>query len=137
MQIGSFLRGNGARGAGKDNRHSKLNRNMKNQKMKRKDYEKELLRLQAQLCLLQDWVKDKGLRVVIVFEGRDGAGKGGTIKAITGRVGPRVFRLVALPLHPTVRRAKCTCSATCRTFPPRARSLSSIGVGITVPASDM
>jgi polyphosphate kinase len=70
---------------------------MKNQKMKRKDYEKELLRLQAQLCLLQDWVKHKGLRVVIVFEGRDGAGKGGTIKAITERVSPRVFRVVALP----------------------------------------
>src|SRR5437867_3177576 len=70
---------------------------MKNQKMKRKDYEKELLRLQAQLCLLQDWVKHKGLRVVIVFEGRDGAGKGGTIKAMTERVSPRVFRVVALP----------------------------------------
>src|SRR5437867_5748689 len=70
---------------------------MKNQKMKRKDYEKELLRLQAQLCLLQDWVKHKGLRVIIVFEGRDGAGKGGTIKAITERVSPRVFRVVALP----------------------------------------
>jgi polyphosphate kinase len=71
--------------------------NMKNQKMKRKDYEKELLLLQAQLCLLQDWVKHKGLRVIIVFEGRDGAGKGGTIKAITERVSPRVFRVVALP----------------------------------------
>ena len=70
---------------------------MKNQKMKRKDYEKELLRLQAQLCLLQDWVKHKGLRVIIIFEGRDGAGKGGTIKAITERVSPRVFRVVALP----------------------------------------
>src|SRR5213594_2315308 len=70
---------------------------MKNQKMKRKDYEKELLRLQAQLCLLQDWVKHKGLRAIIIFEGRDAAGKGGTIKAITERVSPRVFRLVALP----------------------------------------
>jgi polyphosphate kinase len=72
-------------------------RNMKNQKMKRKDYEKELLRLQAELCLLQDWVKHKGLRLIILFEGRDGAGKGGTIKAITERVSPRVFRVVALP----------------------------------------
>jgi polyphosphate kinase 2 len=68
-----------------------------NKKMKRKDYEKELLRLQAQLCLLQEWVKHKGLRVIVVFEGRDGAGKGGTIKAITERVSPRVFRVVALP----------------------------------------
>jgi len=66
-------------------------------KMKRKDYEKELQRLQAELCILQEWVKYKGLRVIIVFEGRDGAGKGGTIKAITERVSPRVFRLVALP----------------------------------------
>ena len=65
--------------------------------MKRKRYEKELGRLQAELCKLQDWVKYKGLRVVVVFEGRDAAGKGGTIRAITERVSPRVFRLVALP----------------------------------------
>src|SRR5690349_23239371 len=66
-------------------------------KLKRKDYEKELQRLQADLCVLQEWVKYKGLRVIIVFEGRDGAGKGGTIKALTERVSPRVFRVVALP----------------------------------------
>ncbi len=66
-------------------------------KLKRKKYEKELRRLQAELCKLQDWVKHKGLRVIIIFEGRDGAGKGGTIRAITERVSPRVFRLVALP----------------------------------------
>ena len=65
--------------------------------MKTKDYEKELRKLQAELCKLQEWVKHKGLRVVIVFEGRDAAGKGGTIKALTERVSPRVFRLVALP----------------------------------------
>jgi len=65
--------------------------------LKRKKYEKELRRLQAELCKLQDWVKHKGLRVMIVFEGRDAAGKGGTIRAITERVSPRVFRLVALP----------------------------------------
>ncbi len=65
--------------------------------LKRKEYEKELEKLQAQLCTLQEWVKHKGLRVVVVFEGRDAAGKGGTIKAITERVSPRVFRLVALP----------------------------------------
>jgi polyphosphate kinase 2 len=64
---------------------------------KRKKYEKELRRLQAELCKLQDWVKYKGLRVIIVFEGRDAAGKGGAIRAITERVSPRVFRLVALP----------------------------------------
>jgi polyphosphate kinase len=66
-------------------------------KMGRKEYEKELHKLQVELCKLQDWVKHKGLRVVLVFEGRDGAGKGGTIKAITERVSPRVFRVAALP----------------------------------------
>ena len=66
-------------------------------KLKRKQYEKELRRLQAELCILQDWVKHKGLRIMVVFEGRDGAGKGGTIRAITERVSPRVFRVVALP----------------------------------------
>src|SRR5579875_1939797 len=65
--------------------------------MKRKEYEKALRKLQVELCALQDWVKREGLRVVIVFEGRDAAGKGGTIKAITERVSPRVFRVVALP----------------------------------------
>jgi polyphosphate kinase 2 len=66
-------------------------------KMKRKDYERELDKLQTELCRLQSWVVHKGLRVVVVFEGRDAAGKGGTIKAITERVSPRVFRVVALP----------------------------------------
>ena len=66
-------------------------------KLSRKAYEKELRRLQAELCHLQAWVQREGLRVVVVFEGRDGAGKGGTIRAITERVSPRVFRLVALP----------------------------------------
>ena len=66
-------------------------------KLKREKYEKELRHLQAKLCHLQAWVKHKGLRVIIVFEGRDGAGKGGTIRAITERVSPRVFRVVALP----------------------------------------
>src|SRR5882762_61990 len=65
--------------------------------MKRKEYEKELRKLQVQLCKLQDWVKYKALRIIVVLEGRDGAGKGGTIKAITERVSPRVFRVVALP----------------------------------------
>ena len=60
--------------------------------LKRKRYEKELRKLQGELCQLQEWVKYKGLRVIIVFEGRDAAGKGGTIKALTERVSPRVFR---------------------------------------------
>ena len=66
-------------------------------KLRRKEYEKELRRLQANLCHLQAWVKHKALRVMVLFEGRDGAGKGGTIRAITERVSPRVFRVVALP----------------------------------------
>lgn len=66
-------------------------------KMKRKAYEKALRKLQVELCYLQDWVKQKGLRIIIVFEGRDAAGKGGVIKALTERVSPRVFRVVALP----------------------------------------
>jgi polyphosphate kinase len=66
-------------------------------KLSGKQYESELRRLQAELCMLQEWVKAKGLRVIVVFEGRDGAGKGGTIRAITERVSPRVFRVAALP----------------------------------------
>jgi len=62
-----------------------------------KQYMKELRRLQVELCKLQDWVKYKGLRVIVIFEGRDAAGKGGTIRALTERVSPRVFRVVALP----------------------------------------
>jgi len=65
--------------------------------MKAKKYDKELRKLQARLCHLQDWVKQKGLRVIIIFEGRDAAGKGGTIRTLTERVNPRVFRAVALP----------------------------------------
>src|SRR5258707_1471824 len=66
-------------------------------KLKNKKYAKELRKLQGELCMLQDWVKHSGMRVIIIFEGRDGAGKGGTIRAITERVSPRVFRVVALP----------------------------------------
>jgi polyphosphate kinase 2 len=65
--------------------------------MSTKEYAKELDKLQEQLCYLQEWVKHKGLRVIIIFEGRDAAGKGGTIRALTERVSPRVFRVVALP----------------------------------------
>jgi polyphosphate kinase 2 (PPK2 family) len=64
-------------------------------KMERKAYEKELHKLQIELSRLQDWAKETGERIIILFEGRDAAGKGGTIKAITERVSPRVFRVVA------------------------------------------
>jgi polyphosphate kinase len=71
-------------------------------KLKGKQYDKELGRLHVELVRLQEWVKYKGLKICVIFEGRDGAGKGGTIKAITERVSPRVFRVVALPA-PTAR----------------------------------
>ena len=66
-------------------------------RMRRKVYEAELAKLQGELVALQEWVKASGAKICIVFEGRDTAGKGGTIKAITERVSPRVFRVVALP----------------------------------------
>jgi len=72
------------------------------EKLKRKKYDKQLAKLHVELVKLQEWVKHKGLKICIVFEGRDGAGKGGTIKAITERVSPRVFRVMALPA-PTER----------------------------------
>jgi polyphosphate kinase 2 len=73
-----------------------------NGKLKNKDYERELAKLHVELVKLQQWVVHKGLKVCVVFEGRDGAGKGGVIKAITERVSPRIFRVVALPA-PTER----------------------------------
>src|SRR3979409_2438036 len=84
----------------KENREAVGETNAKDaspKKMKRKVYENEMRKLQVRLCKLQNWVKEKGLRVVIVFEGRDAAGKGGTIKALTEKVSPRVFRVIALP----------------------------------------
>ena len=66
-------------------------------KLKRKDFEKALEKLQVELVKLQEWVKYKGLRIIVIFEGRDAAGKGGVIKRITERVSPRVFRVAALP----------------------------------------
>jgi polyphosphate kinase len=85
--------------------------------MKRKDYEGELRKLQTELCKLQDWVVHKGLRVVIVFEGRDAAGKGGTIKAITERVSPRIFRLVALPAPSDRERTQLYAQRYLQHFP--------------------
>jgi polyphosphate kinase len=79
------------------NKKNKHNDNDQRPKLKRDDYEDELEKLEVELCYLQDWVKATGARIIIVFEGRDAAGKGGIIKAITARVSPRVFRVVALP----------------------------------------
>jgi polyphosphate kinase 2 len=80
------------------NKHNRANAD----KLTRKAYDKELKKLQVELCHLQEWVKSSGARIILLFEGRDAAGKGGIIKAITERVSPRVFRVVALPA-PTER----------------------------------
>jgi polyphosphate kinase 2 len=69
----------------------------KNEKVSNKEYERELRKLQVELCYLQEWVRETGARIILVFEGRDAAGKGGLIKALTERVSPRVFRVEALP----------------------------------------
>jgi polyphosphate kinase 2 len=84
------------------NNDKKKTRKSKNGELKGKEYDRQLKKLHIELVKLQEWVKHKGLKVCILFEGRDGAGKGGTIKAITERVSPRVFRVVALPA-PTER----------------------------------
>ena len=93
-------------------------------RLKRKRYEKELRKLQTELCRLQEWVKLKGLKVIVVFEGRDAAGKGGTIKAITERVSPRVFRVVAGAVLARKRlkfryRARTTDADTTRSVSPQ------------------
>lgn len=86
----------------KKSKKTETTKNKPKKRMPLKVYEKELKKLQVELCRLQSWVVSKGLRVVVVFEGRDAAGKGGVIKRITERVSPRVFRVVALPA-PTER----------------------------------
>jgi polyphosphate kinase 2 (PPK2 family) len=91
-------------------------------KMKRKLYEKELRKLQVELCHLQQWVKAKSLRAVILFEGRDTAGKGGTIKALTERVSPRVFRVVALPAPSDGEKARYFSSVMYSISPPPEKS---------------
>ena len=91
-------------------------------KMKRKEYEREMRRLHGELVAMQEWVKSSGAKICIVFEGRDTAGKGGTIKRITERVSPRVFRVVALPAPTDASSRRCTSSATSGTSPPPARS---------------
>jgi polyphosphate kinase 2 len=87
--------------------------------MKRKKYERELHKLQVQLCHLQRWVQEKNLRVVVVFEGRDGAGKGGTIRAITERLSPRVFRVVALPAPSDREKTQVYFQRYMQQFPAR------------------
>ncbi|MGC1664232.1 MAG: polyphosphate kinase 2, partial [Bradyrhizobium sp.] len=86
-------------------------------KLKRKAYEKELRKLQVQLCHLQDWVRENKVRIIVLFEGRDAAGKGGTIKAITEKVSPRVFRVVALPAPSDRERSQMFVQRYMQHFP--------------------
>ena len=92
------------------------------EKLDNKSYERELKRLHAELVKLQIWVVAKGLKVCVVFEGRDGAGKGGVIKAITERVSPRVFRVVALPAPTDREKSQMYIQRYLRHFRPAARS---------------
>jgi polyphosphate kinase len=100
------------------------------EKLKTKVYELELAKLHTELVKLQQWVVHKGLKVCIIFEGRDGAGKGGVITAMTERVSPRIFRVVALPA-PTERET------TFRICPPLVRSSFSIAAGTIVRVSSV
>ena len=93
-----------------------------NSRMKRKVYEKELHKLQIELCHLQEWVKAKGQRIIIAFEGRDAAGKGGTIKALTERVSPRVFRVIALPAPSDRQKSSDVYAAIHRALSRRRRN---------------
>ena len=86
-------------------------------KIKRKDYEKALRELQGELCAVQDWVKQTGERIIVVFEGRDAAGKGGTIRALTERVSPRTFRVVALPAPSDREKSQMFMQRYMRQFP--------------------
>ena len=86
-------------------------------KMKGKAYDKQLGKLQIELCRLQDWVKAEGARIIVIFEGRDAAGKGGTIKAITERVSPRVFRVIALPAPSDREKSQMYLQRYIRFFP--------------------
>src|SRR4026209_3339 len=94
-----------------------MGKGKKTEKLKRKVYEEELEKLHVELVNLQEWVKLKGLKVCVVFEGRDGAGKGGVIKAITERVSPRVFRVVALPAPTDREKSQMYLQRYVRHFP--------------------
>jgi len=91
-------------------------------KLKRKEFEEEATKLHVELVKLQEWVKHEGLKVVVIFEGRDAAGKGGVIKCITERVSPRVFRVVALPAPTERGKPRYISNATYRICPPPERS---------------
>jgi len=91
-------------------------------KLTRQEYEEEMRKLQIELCKLQEWVRQAGLRIIVIFEGRDAAGKGGAIKAITERVSPRVFRVVALPAPADREKTQMYLQRYMQHFPAAVRS---------------
>ena len=95
----------------------KVEKPAKPAKLRRKDYENKLLKLQTELCYVQDWVRETGARVIIVLEGRDTAGKGGLIKRMTERVSPRTFRVVALSAPSERDRTKLYLQRYIEQFP--------------------
>ena len=124
--------GNGVKGS-KEQNGTNANQKKKPGKMKRKEYEKELKNLQGELVKVQLWAKHTGAKIVVLFEGRDAAGKGGVIKAITDRTSPRSFRIAALHAPATAKKVKCTCSAIWRICPRREKSCSLTAPGTTAP----
>lgn len=104
-------------------------------RMRRQDYEKAKHDLQIELLKVQNWVKETGQRIVVLFEGRDAAGKGGTIKRFMEHLNPRGARIVALENRQSRKRASGTSSVMCNTFPPPVKWCSSIAPGTTAPGS--
>ena len=95
-------------------------------KLDSETYETELYKLQVELCKLQEWVKHTGTRIIVVFEGQDGAGKGGMIRRITARVSPRVFRVVALPVPNETEKSQIYLQRYVQHFPALRSSLKSL-----------
>ena len=104
-------------------------------KLKEKEYQKALKPIHAELVALQDWVKSTGAKVIVVFEGRDTAGKGGVIKAITERVSPRVFRVVALPAPTDREKSQMYVQRYMAHFPSAGEVVIFDRAGTTAPAS--
>ena len=104
-------------------------------KLSNKDYEAELYKLQVELCKLQEWITDSGKRAIIVFEGRDAAGKGGVIKRITEQVSPRVFQVNALPAPSERQKTQMYLQRYIERFPAAGRLSCLTAVGITGPGS--
>ena len=110
-------------------------RSRRRTKMKKKPYEEELAHLQLELIKLQEWIKHAGLKVVVIFEGRDAAGKGGTIKRITESLNPRICRVVALAAPTERERTQWYSSAMSPTCPRPRRWSCSTAAGTTGPGS--